>query len=319
MENEKYKCNETPQNPLVSIITPAYNSEKFIGQTIQSVLNQTYTNWEHIIIDDGSTDATAKIIREYQSKDSRIKYVYQKNQRQATARNTGLQHARGALVAFLDHDDLWLPGKLAMSTDVFMQSGCDLLFTDSYIFEREEELKNTDTLQTMKVENRTYSGKDGFSSFLYANKIPMLTVLAKKDMLISVGGFQDYRIADDYLMWLNLLLAGYTLKGIDIPLSAYRLHPQATSAGDRHGIKDVLKIIREIQLRHPDATDYLPVIKSRLYTFVRSIMQNKREMPYLKEQLKYWNLYKGNIRLLILLAPLFPFGSLKRKISRRLR
>ena len=96
---------------LVSIITPTYNCSKFIGATIESVLSQTYKNFEMIIVDDASTDDTESVVKSY--KDKRIKYIKLKtNSGPAVARNTAMEEAKGKYMAFLDSDDLWLPTKL---------------------------------------------------------------------------------------------------------------------------------------------------------------------------------------------------------------
>src|SRR5580765_2861093 len=87
-------------NDLVSVIMPAYNAEKYISDAIKSVIAQTYSNWELIVIDDGSTDATAAIIQQYLVTGTRIKYIYQDNGGQGKARNNGLNHAKGELIAF---------------------------------------------------------------------------------------------------------------------------------------------------------------------------------------------------------------------------
>ena len=95
---------------LVSVVMPAYNSEKYIAESIESVLNQTFKNFEIIVVDDGSTDNTRKIISDY--KDNRIRYYYQENLGSGAARNLGLSNSRGNWIAFLDSDDLWNPVKL---------------------------------------------------------------------------------------------------------------------------------------------------------------------------------------------------------------
>lgn len=98
---------------LVNIITPTYNCGKYIAETIESVLAQTYQNWEMIIVDDCSTDNTKEIVDKYIQKDNRIQYFcLDKNSGAAVARNTALQKAKGEWIAFLDSDDLWLPSKL---------------------------------------------------------------------------------------------------------------------------------------------------------------------------------------------------------------
>ena len=106
------------RNPVVSIITPAYNCEKYIGATIESVLSQTFQDWEMIIVDDCSTDDTESVINPYCQKDSRI--IYKKlevNSGAAVARNTAMSIAKGQYIAFLDSDDLWLPDKLTIQLE----------------------------------------------------------------------------------------------------------------------------------------------------------------------------------------------------------
>ncbi|MFT0331182.1 glycosyltransferase family 2 protein [Bacteroides thetaiotaomicron] len=93
-------------NQLVSIITPMYNGEKYVSQTIESVLAQTYQNWEMIIVDDGSKDASPQIVKKYSIEDNRIKLVHQQNAGSAAARNNALRRANGRYICFLDADDL---------------------------------------------------------------------------------------------------------------------------------------------------------------------------------------------------------------------
>ena len=97
------------QSGLVSIITPCYNGEKYISETIESVIAQTYPNWEMIIIDDGSKDNSLKIAMEYAQKDNRISVFQQPNGGSASARNNGIRRSNGQYIALLDADDLWLP------------------------------------------------------------------------------------------------------------------------------------------------------------------------------------------------------------------
>ncbi|MGB1104680.1 MAG: glycosyltransferase family 2 protein [Crocinitomicaceae bacterium] len=100
-------------NPLISIIVPVYNTEKYIDETIQSVVDQTYENWELILVDDGSIDHSKDIITEWTKKDNRIHYHYKENGGQASARNLGIALSKGAYIAFLDADDLYLPERLS--------------------------------------------------------------------------------------------------------------------------------------------------------------------------------------------------------------
>src|SRR5258705_4662408 len=118
----------------VSVIMPAFNAEKFIKDAIISVTRQTYPHWELIVIDDGSTDSTAAIVKEYASLDDRIKYVHQENAGQGQARNHGLKVAKGHYVAFLDADDQWLPEMLLTLVITIFRHKADIVFFDCYVF-----------------------------------------------------------------------------------------------------------------------------------------------------------------------------------------
>jgi teichuronic acid biosynthesis glycosyltransferase TuaG len=113
-------------SPLVSIVTPSYNSERFIVQTIESVLAQTYQRWEMIIVDDRSTDESYKIVLGYAAKDNRIKvYGMERNSGAATCRNKAIELSRGEYVAFIDSDDLWLPDKLEKQLNFMLEKDSD--------------------------------------------------------------------------------------------------------------------------------------------------------------------------------------------------
>lgn len=114
---------------LVSIIMPSWNTDKFIAETIQSVIDQTYTNWELIIVDDCSSDNTNQIVASFE--DERIKYLHnEKNLGAALTRNKALREAKGEWIAFLDSDDLWMPEKLEHQIDFMNENGYSLSFTE---------------------------------------------------------------------------------------------------------------------------------------------------------------------------------------------
>lgn len=125
--------------PKISVITPAYNAENYIGQTIESVQAQTYKVWEMIIVDDCSTDYTAVLVSDYAKKDPRIKLVKApKNGGVAAARNLGLEQTTGDYIAFVDSDDLWKPEKLEKQLAFMKEKGCVLSYTDFQKFNTED-------------------------------------------------------------------------------------------------------------------------------------------------------------------------------------
>ena len=136
---------------MVSIIIPAYNAEKYIAETINSVLSQTYKDWELIIVDDGSTDDTSKIVKVFCKKDNRIQYFYKENSGVSDTRNFGMEKAKGDYFALLDADDVWNEDKLFIINNVFDGNNIDWAFSDVIDFFDNglkviKKLKKTDDL-----------------------------------------------------------------------------------------------------------------------------------------------------------------------------
>ena len=231
--------------PLISVITPAYNAAKYIAKSIESVIHQSFPDWELIIVDDGSTDNTKSIVQSYCELDSRVKYVFQENGRQGKARNTGLALACGILLAFLDADDVWLPEKLSIQTRQMQSSEADLIFSDSFIFSENEEIEGgTKQLKKFNVSTGLYCGETGVGSFLARNHVSILTVLVKKDALLKAGGFTEDRAiqnAEDYHLWLKLLMEGFTFFGFGDVLAAYRKHGESVSDESGANLEQVIE------------------------------------------------------------------------------
>lgn len=214
-------------SPLISIIMPAYNSAAFIAESIQSVRSQTWQEWELIIVDDGSTDETAKVVKEFAAADRRIKYIYQTNQRQAHARNTGIRHASGDLIAFLDNDDLWLPRKLELQWQVIDETRADLVFSNGFVFLDDD---TTNESQDFPIVTGHYTGQEMLDLKVIRNRIPVLTVLVRRELLMAAGGFdvdERYWGSDDYELWCRLAHGGATFFGMKERLARYRVHGAA--------------------------------------------------------------------------------------------
>lgn len=207
-------------HPLVSVIMPAYNAEKFISESIHSVISQTYTNWELIIINDGSTDSTEAVIKELITVEARIKYISQKNAKQGKARNEGIKVASGGLIAFLDADDVWYQHKLQKQVEVMMNNECTLCFSDGVIIND----KNIILKETMKVKDCEYQGTSALIDFFHSNKIPTQSVVCYKNAVIKAGYFSEFAnpyYAEDYDLWLRMLLTGAVFKSVSDKLFAY--------------------------------------------------------------------------------------------------
>lgn len=259
---------------------PAYNAEHFISESIRSVMNQTYGHWELIIVDDGSTDATADKVHALKATEARIHYVFQKNAGQGEARNKALRESKGDYIAFLDSDDLWVMDKL--STQVAMMQNnhhIDLVFGSALAFQGSID----NTLQPLNHNNsHTYHGHSAIRQFLKGNKIPILTVLVKREVMEAVGHFDGARHlqnVEDSHLWLKLLLSNYTLKSSPEVLAYYRIHEgQVTSNKFKNRLKEI-NLIKDFLGR--DAAidkDILTEIKNKYYgLFIRERSAEEKE------------------------------------------
>lgn len=172
-------------SPLVSVIIPAYNCERFISETIESVINQTFRDFELLIIDDGSTDGQKKIIDQFVARDVRVKYIYQKNQGVSAARNNGFKQSQGKFIAFLDSDDVWLPENLQLKLNKFGSGNVGLVHSDASIINESSE----------KMES-TLSGMEGdlLDSLLLwdGTQIPgPSSILIKREVINAIGLFDE--------------------------------------------------------------------------------------------------------------------------------
>lgn len=224
-------------NTLVSIITPVFNSQKYISDTIESVVSQTHTNWEHILVDDCSSDASESIIKSYQAKDPRIKYHRLENNSGAgIARNKAIALAKGRYIAFLDSDDLWHPEKLEKQLSFMEKNGYHFTFTDyDVIDEKGQKLSKI-------VKAKSFLT---YKKALYKNPIGCLTVI------YDAGFFEkqfmpSIRKRQDYALWLKLLKKtnGY---GLDECLASYRTGNDSISANKLDLLKYEWKIYREVE------------------------------------------------------------------------
>lgn len=238
--------------PVVSVIMPAYNASYYIQQAIESVTAQTCSDWELIIVDDGSTDGTASIIANNVKQDSRIRSFYQENGRQGKARNLGIAHAEGEYIAFLDADDLWMPEKLETQLQEIVEKNVDLVFSDSWFF---LESNVSDRSRRVNTPNQYFKGEEALKLLLEGNQIPTLTVLARKEKIHLGGGFSEklsIQNAEDYHLWLKLIISGCNFYGSDKTLASYRAHSLAATSDDRFASKQVGEVFFDLMRNYPE-------------------------------------------------------------------
>ncbi len=198
-------------NDLVSIITPSYNTAKYIGETIRSVQAQTYENWEMIIVDDCSTDNTDEVVLEYLS-DTRIKYLKNdKNSGAAISRNYALREARGKWIAFLDSDDIWMPTKLEKQIAFMVSGGYHFSYTQY------EEIDEQSKPLGVLVTGPKRITKRGMYNYCH---VGCLTVMYDAEY-VGLIQIEDIKKNNDYAMWLKVCKRAECFL-LEEPLAKYR-------------------------------------------------------------------------------------------------
>lgn len=183
--------------PTVSIIVPCYNGARFVSETLQSVCDQTLTDWECIIVDDGSTDDSAAVVKPFLL-DNRFRYLYQENRGLSEARNTGMRHATGEYLQFLDADDLLLPEKLASQIQFLEEHPSFALVATGFI--RTSEAGK-------EIGRNTYPAGEIHSELLEEAKFVVHAALLRRNWAERVGEFEPtLRAAEDWDYWCRLLL-----------------------------------------------------------------------------------------------------------------
>lgn len=222
--------------PKVSIITPAYNAGKLLSETIASVRQQTFTDWEMIIVDDCSTDNTYKVALSFAANDDRIKVLlHEKNSGVAMARNTAIDVATGDYIAFLDSDDKWMPEKLEKQLDFMETNGYVLTFTMYQVFNSETGELGKIIKVPQKMTHKT----------IYSNTIiACLTVMVNRKV---VGDFHMPIIphTEDQCTWQDILSRGYEAYGLQENLALYREGNASLTNNKLNAAKKQWKTYRE--------------------------------------------------------------------------
>jgi glycosyltransferase involved in cell wall biosynthesis len=212
--------------PLVSVVIPAYNAASYIQDTLESVRSQTFTDWELLVINDGCTDATAKIVEIYHRIDPRIQLVTQLNSGVSAARNLGAKLAQGELIAFLDADDQWLPEKLAIHV-VHMKSDPQIGISFARV-----EFLTIDGIPTGKFTNCSLFNLKP-ENFLYTNPtVTTSNIVIRQNLFRQIDGFdQAINYSEDMeLLFRSACLTEWKIEGIDRVLVRYRIHTTGLSS-----------------------------------------------------------------------------------------
>jgi teichuronic acid biosynthesis glycosyltransferase TuaG len=230
--------------PLVSIITPSWNVERFIEETVRSVQVQTLADWELLISDDCSTDRTPQLIEAIAERDPRVKLIRQpKNGGPALARQASIDSAQGRFLAFLDSDDLWLPKKLERQVAFSREKRAALSYT---AFRRIDEAGLSTGRLIAAPPSLTYG------QLLKNTSIATLTALVDREIAGPVGMKNEGY--DDFCLWLSILKPGRTAYGLNEDLARYRVRGSSVSSRPLRSAKWVWHIYRNVE--------HLPLLKS---------------------------------------------------------
>lgn len=245
----------------VSIITPCYNSEQFIADTIESVLEQTFQNWEMIIVDDKSSDNSVSIVKEYSKKDKRIKLICLENNSGSPTipRNKGISIAKGRFIAFLDSDDLWSPTKLEEQIHLFQENNVAIVFSNYEKIDEEGMKKNRIIKAPAFVK---------YKDLLKGNSIACSTAIYDSKKVGKIY-FVNQR-HEDYILWLSILKKGYIGKNSNTITTFYRVRKSSISANKIKVIKWTWNIYRK--------TENLSLTSSIFYMFTYLYKSLKKYM-----------------------------------------
>jgi glycosyltransferase involved in cell wall biosynthesis len=267
---------------------PAYNASLFIEEAIQSVNNQTFTDWELIVINDGSTDSTQEIVLKYSAKDSRISLINQENKRLGAARNTGIKAAKSEWITFLDADDVWLPKKLATQFHLIQtKPEVDVFFSNGYTFYESEKIR---LYYHFPVYQGMADAKTMYESEMMGNQIPVLSVAVKKIKLVEIG-IQDESIeafgCEDWDYWLRLSLSNAKFYGSKERLFIYRVHSGGMSSKRLVQLKNSAFVLLKNFRNDLLTIDKQKNIKSNLINIANELLENglSKEGNHLKNEI----------------------------------
>ena len=242
---------------LISIIIPSYNRAEVIGKSIQSVLQQSYSNLEIIVVDDGSSDNTKEVVEAIQ--DDRVKYVYQNNQGACAARNNGFAHAKGEFIALNDSDDVWHTDKLKRQIDLLKSEDVDVVCCRLAIIRNQKPI-----LLPKRIKDRCVLKSDDFFGIGTQTLLMKRTVLESEVFDDNIPRLQD-------LEWLMRVLGKFKVYCIGDGLVDYSINSDSITK-DAKKLYDALHIIRE---KHPNVTkDYCQIAMHS----IKDLIQNKEEI-----------------------------------------
>jgi len=298
---------------MISVIIPAYNAARFIRRTVDSVLGQTYKDIELIVVDDGSSDDTGRIIKEYGDK---VRYIYQNNAGDGPARNTGILAAKGEWVAFLDHDDEWLPAKLALQMDL-LERNPQLKWCAAAHYMQYGEKRN---LIGCSNSLRQILKNDCFDNYFTAVRkgtvqiIWMSTVIIKRCIFYELGFFEAGWLRQaDLDMWWRVAHRYPSVGFLSEPLAIMHLELQSglntiLALKDTRGQDARRLVAKHIDLakKYGDTPQFMPFAASFLFRILRTTLFNGFKEDARDIIKVFRNLFSWRLRFVVYVLTVFP-------------
>lgn len=254
----------------ISIIIPAYNAENYLEQTLQSVLKQTFKEFEVIVVNDASEDGTEKLAHKFMEQDNRVRYFKNEvNMGVSATRNFAISQAKFSWIAFLDSDDLWACDKLEKQLNVLNKHpDAALIYTGSRYFNENNKID-----AIVEVPQQV-----NLKQLLKKNVIPCSSVLMRREDLLRIPmEFDDAH--EDYLLWLKVLKERGIAYGINEPLLCYRFRNDSRSGDKKKSIKMTWKTFRYFELNYISCIYYMLHYAAKSLRKYRNIEnRNKKEM-----------------------------------------
>jgi len=263
--------------PTVNVIIHTFNNEKFIAETVESVLRQTYNGYEIIVVDDGSEDGTRDALLPYMQE---IRYHYKENGGIASAKNAGISLSNAEFIAFLDHDDLWVPDKLKIQMEHFNSNPqVGLVYAKYTSFRNDKELRT-------KPE-KGYSGWI-FKKLLSKSFVQTSTVMVKRECLNAVGQFDEsFKLADEYDMFLRVAKR-FQCGFVDKELTRYRVHDKNASRNNLLFDKENLRVFKKVYNGYTDLDEKeKKILRKRIAMYSIKVAGSLYDQGQLKESMKY--------------------------------
>lgn len=314
--------NVKNDSPKVSVIIPAYNSSEIIGETLDSVFAQTFTDYEIIIVNDGSPDA-AKLEKSLKPYLEKVVYIKQKNKGAGAARNTAIKNSRGEFLAFLDSDDVWFPKYLESQINFIEKKKFDLIYADALWFGG-SAIDGKTFMQTCPSE-----GKVNVNSLLNQNcNVLTSATLVRKSAVLEAGMFEEERVrAHDFVLWLKISQKGFRLGYQKKVLLKHRVHIESLSGDSIQRVQREINVFRRIKKMLDFDEEQKRVIESQIKR-LRAEKELERGKSFLiqekfssaVESFKKANEYRKSKKLqaVIYLLKFFPKLFLKFYKSRRM-